>query len=288
MKKIEMSIVIDAPPESVWRAITEDAPYRQWTKVFESESHFKGGWNKGDEILFLGHEDEGQSAGMFSEIAESRYPEFISIRHLGFITNGIIDTESPEVKKWTPAYENYRIHATGESKTLFSVETDIDADHYEAFNELWGQALHALKDVAEVLEPPIKIEALVNSTLENTWSCWTDPAKIVQWNFASKDWHCPFAENDLRAGGRFRYTMAAVNGEAAFEFEGTYLSITPLNSIHYAMDDNRQVRVTFISVGPEQTKVVEWFDPESHSSIQLQRSGWQAILNQFKTIAENE
>lgn len=288
MKKIELSILIDAPPESVWRAITEDGPYRQWTRVFEPESHFKGGWNTGDEILFLGHEDEGKSAGMFSEIAVSRYPEFISIRHLGIVSNGIKDTESPEAKKWAPAYENYSITPISENRTRFSVESDIEDDFYDEFTELWKQALEALKDVAVDLIPPVKIEVLINSSLETVWHCWTDPKWIVQWNFASEDWHCPYAENDLRAGGRFRYTMAALSSKASFEFEGTYVSVVPLDRIHYVMDDNRQVRVVFISVRPEQTKVIEWFDPESENSIELQRSGWQAILNQFKLITEKQ
>jgi len=89
------------------------------------------------------------------------------------------------------------------------------------------------------------IKATVASDLQTVWDCWTKPEHVMKWNHASSDWECPHAENDLRVGGRFLYTMAAKDGSAAFDFEGTYADVTPLALIAYVMDDGRKVQTTF-------------------------------------------
>jgi hypothetical protein len=148
MKKLKLDIEINASREKVWDAIVNDEKYRQWTAAFMEGSFFEGGWNKGDAIRFLAIVD-GKKGGMVAEIAESIYPEFISIRHLGEIQNGVDDTTSEKVKAWTPAYENYTLKKLGKDKTLFIVEVDSAEEYYEMFMEMWPKALKNLKEVSE-------------------------------------------------------------------------------------------------------------------------------------------
>lgn len=149
MKKIKQSMDINAAPETVWRAVVSREHYNSWTKVFTSTSHFEGGWNKGDKIRFLAYNKDGKLDGMVSEIAESDFPRFISIRHLGYIYNGVDDTESEEIKSWAPSYENYTLTRTAENHTIFEIEMDVTDDYYDMFMRLWPLALQELKSTAE-------------------------------------------------------------------------------------------------------------------------------------------
>lgn len=149
MKKINLDITINASCEAVWDAIVNDANYRLWASVFEPSSYFEGGWNKGDTIRFLGTNEKGEKEGMVSEIAESIYPQYISIKHLGYIANGIDDTTSEEIRKWAPAFENYTMEKLGENKTLFKLDMDVTDEFFDMFMELWPKALAKLKEVCE-------------------------------------------------------------------------------------------------------------------------------------------
>ncbi len=132
----------------------------------------------------------------------------------------------------------------------------------------------------------IKVEATIAADLKTVFNCWTAPEHITKWNFASEDWHCPKASNDLRAGGKFSSTMAAKDGSMAFDFEGVYDEVIVESKIAYTLEDNRKVEITFEKVG-DSTKVIETFDPENQNSEELQRSGWQMILNNFKSHVES-
>lgn len=149
MKKIKMDIEINAPREAVWDAVVNDVKYRLWTSAFAEGSFFEGGWNKGDTIRFLMINKEGKKEGMVAEIAESIYPEFISIHHLGFVTNGVDDTTSDAIKAWSPAYENYTLEELSGGRTLFTVEADTIDEYYPMFMDLWPRALQNLKEVSE-------------------------------------------------------------------------------------------------------------------------------------------
>lgn len=149
MKKIKMNVEINAPREAVWDAVVNDTKYRLWTSAFSEGSFFEGGWNKGDVIRFLMITKDGKKEGMVAEIAESIYPEFISIRHLGYVANGIDDTTSDEIKSWTPAYENYTLEELSGRRTLFTVEVDTTDEYYPMFMDLWPRALQNLKEVSE-------------------------------------------------------------------------------------------------------------------------------------------
>lgn len=135
----------------------------------------------------------------------------------------------------------------------------------------------------------ITVEAVINAPVEKVWQCWTDPEHIKQWAFASDDWEAPFAENDVREGGKFKTTMAAKDGSSKFDFTGIYTLVTPNDRIEYVMDgeDRRQVLARFESEG-DTTKVTETFDMEHENSEELQRAGWQAILENFKKHVEAE
>lgn len=149
MKKLNLEIVINAPREKVWDAVVNEQKYRQWTKVFEPTSHFEGGWNKGDRIRFLGINKEGKKEGMVSEIAESRFPEHISIKHLGMISDGVEDTISETVRKWAPSYENYTMERMDDQTTRFRMDMDIADEYYDMFMDIWPKALDKLKEVSE-------------------------------------------------------------------------------------------------------------------------------------------
>jgi len=132
----------------------------------------------------------------------------------------------------------------------------------------------------------ITIETTVNVPAAKAWTVMTEPAHVVKWNAASPDWHTPRAENDCRKGGRFTYRMEAKDGSFGFDFGGTYDQVTLQSSYAYTMDDGRTVVVMFIPLG-ESTRIIETFVAESQNSPELQRSGWQSILDNYKKYAES-
>jgi uncharacterized protein YndB with AHSA1/START domain len=131
----------------------------------------------------------------------------------------------------------------------------------------------------------ITVQALVNAPVKKVWESWSQPNHITKWCQASEDWHAPYAENDLRTGGKFKTTMAAKDGSVSFDFEGTYSRIQENTLIEYAIADGRKVRITFEALG-DKTKVTETFEAEGDNSIEMQRGGWQAILDNFKNYTE--
>ena len=132
----------------------------------------------------------------------------------------------------------------------------------------------------------ITVKNTVKSSPTRVWELWSDPEHIVKWNTASEDWHTPRAENDLRVGGKFLSRMEAKDGSFGFDFEGTYDEVVPQKRIAYTMGDGRKVEVDFNGHNG-QTEIVSTFDAENQNSIEMQRAGWQAILDNFKSYAEN-
>ena len=132
----------------------------------------------------------------------------------------------------------------------------------------------------------ITIEASIHATPEQVWQCWTQPEHITKWNQASDDWHTPHAENDLRVGGRFSSRMESKDGKYGFDFWGVYDLVEPFHCLDYTIGDGRTVQITMEPVDGG-THVVETFEAESEHSVELQRQGWQAILDNFKRYIEN-
>jgi uncharacterized protein YndB with AHSA1/START domain len=131
----------------------------------------------------------------------------------------------------------------------------------------------------------ITVQTVVNAPVEKVWECWNRPEHITGWAFASDDWEAPAAENDLRVGGRFKTTMAAKDKSASFDFGGVYTRVKEHELIEYDMDDGRHVKVEFAE-SHQGVKITETFEPEDTHPENVQRSGWQAILNNFKKYAE--
>lgn len=132
---------------------------------------------------------------------------------------------------------------------------------------------------------PITVTAEIETPLTIVWERWTNPAHVVHWNFASSDWHCPSAESDFRTGGSFHYTMAARDGSFSFVLSGTFEEIVDQKSITLRLEDGRLVTTRFEAVD-DKTRVTETFEPETMNPVDLQRQGWQAILDNFQAYAE--
>ncbi|MEO7214602.1 SRPBCC family protein [Mucilaginibacter sp.] len=142
--------------------------------------------------------------------------------------------------------------------------------------------------MANSSKQPITIEATIKAPIEIVWDLWVQPEHIVKWNNASDDWHTPKATNNLKVGGKFSATMAAKDGSMSFDFEGTYSKVVEYQQIAYTIADGREVSVIFSADAEDDeiTKVVETFEPEGTNPIEMQRQGWQAILNNFKKYVE--
>jgi len=133
---------------------------------------------------------------------------------------------------------------------------------------------------------PITIRCHVNATPETAWDYFSNPKYIVQWNFASPDWCCPRAENDLRVGGSLKSRMEAKDGSMGFDFEGVYDEVNPFKSIKYHLEDGRNVQIIFEATGSG-TEVTEIFDPEGQHPLEMQQAGWQAILDNYAALVNS-
>ena len=131
----------------------------------------------------------------------------------------------------------------------------------------------------------IKIEALISADLSKVWASWTKPEHITQWNFATPEWQWPTAQNDLRVGGKYCARMEARDGSFGFDFEAVYDEVTNQKRLSYTMPDGRKVITDFESAGAA-TKITTVFDAETENSVDMQKSGWQSILNNFKAYVE--
>jgi len=131
----------------------------------------------------------------------------------------------------------------------------------------------------------ITITTTVLAPPEKVWERWTVPEHIIKWNNASDDWHTTHAENDLRIGGKFLSRMEAKDGSLGFDFIGIYDLVKENKLLEYTLGDGRKVIIVFTGIG-NTTNIVETFEAESENSIEMQRSGWQAILENFKKYAE--
>jgi uncharacterized protein YndB with AHSA1/START domain len=131
----------------------------------------------------------------------------------------------------------------------------------------------------------IKVETEIDASLQKVWKCWSMPEDVIKWNHASPDWHTTRATNDLRIGGKFNYRMEAKDGTFGFDFEGEYELVIENKQINYLLADGRRVKIVFTPTA-NGIAVVETFDAENVNPVELQRNGWQAILNNFKIFVE--
>ncbi len=144
MEKKEFKTTINAPKEKVWNILWGNTTYPEWTSVFAEGSRAETDWKKGSKTLFL----DGKGNGMVSTIAENKPNEFMSIKHLGFVKNGVEDLNSEKVKEWAGALENYTLKAIN-GKTELIVDMDITDEYKDYFEKTWPDALKKLKEMAE-------------------------------------------------------------------------------------------------------------------------------------------
>jgi uncharacterized protein YndB with AHSA1/START domain len=131
----------------------------------------------------------------------------------------------------------------------------------------------------------ITVESTIKVPVEKVWKLWNAPEDIKKWCNASPEWHAPKAENDLRKGGKFVTRMEAKDGSFGFDFGGVYDEVIPNEVIAYTLGDGRKTKITFAKQGND-TKVTETFEAENQNPIEMQKSGWQSILDNFKKYAE--
>ena len=132
----------------------------------------------------------------------------------------------------------------------------------------------------------INISTTVNAPVEKVWQHWTNPQAIIKWHTASPDWHTPKAEQELQPEGKFSYRMEAKDGSFGFDFSGVFDEVKPNNYLEYTLDDGRKVTVNFTSKGNE-SYIEQSFEPEKTIPVEMQRGGWQNILDNFKQYVEN-
>lgn len=132
----------------------------------------------------------------------------------------------------------------------------------------------------------VTVETSINASIAKVWQFWVEPNHITNWAFASEDWCCPKAENDIVFGGKFSTRMEAKDGSFGFDFSGTYTLVEKHKQINYTMDDGRICLISFTDNG-ETTHILQMFEAETENPIEMQQGGWQAILNNFKSYTES-
>jgi uncharacterized protein YndB with AHSA1/START domain len=269
------SIAINASQEKVWYSLWDDQNYRHWVSVFCEGSYAISDWQEGSKIYFL----DQNGSGMNSLVAINQPFETMLFRHMGELKEYVELPETEASKAWSGAEERYELK-TNNGITNVTVTIDLVEKYIDYFNETFPKALEQLKGIAESETKTITVRTTLSSTLEEVWQKFTQPQHIVNWNFASEDWHCPKAVNQLEVGRGFTYTMASKDGEMSFDFTGTFLEIEPMKKIVYQIADGRQVTVMF-DVMDQQVILTETFEPETIHSVALQREGWQSILDNF-------
>lgn len=131
----------------------------------------------------------------------------------------------------------------------------------------------------------ITIDCVVKGSIQNVWNAYTEPQHIVNWNFASEDWHCPRAENNLEVGGTYLARMEAKDGSFGFDFQAVYDEVVPERKIIYTIEDGRKVTTLFEPMH-DAVKITTIFEAENQNPLDMQKAGWQSILNNFKKYTE--
>lgn len=280
MKRLHMERKFNTTQQKLWELIVDADHYRNWTKAFSEGSDFVGDWSKGSRMRFVAEDESDNENGMLSEIVESIWPEFISIRHLGLVMDGVEDYDSPSAKKWTPAFENYRLTSKEDGSCTFELDQEIPDEEFDGFKESWRRAFNRISNLLEESEDVGRVITLrekSSRSVDAIWDRLVVPEKVMTWNYASDDWHCPKASNNLIEGREFHYEMAAKDGSMSFDFWGTYTLIEPNKKLYFDLGDGRKVRIDIIEK-PYGCLIEERFEVEQQNNLDLQRKGWQSIL----------
>ena len=277
----EYKIGINASKERVWFALWDPYHYSKWNSVFcEGSYAITNHWEQGSRVHFL----SPQGNGMYSTVTENKMPEKMSFTHIGKLKDFQEMPLDDEAKKWTGGQEKYLLsHDNG--ITTLTVRVDVFDMFIDFFDASFPKALDLVKQLSEDFK--ITVETSVNRNIQACWNAWNNPSDIIRWNSASQDWHTTKAENDLAIGGKLFYRMEAKDGSMGFDFVAYYTSISLHRSIAYSMADGRKASLEFNADG-NGTSLTECFEPEGDNPFDLQRQGWQSILNNFKTYVERD
>ena len=203
---------------------------------------------------------------------------------------GAIAQDMPQAR-WTVSFTEEGRTTRVRTLVVYPSAADLEKVMAMGMKEGLTSTLERLDELLEALggttEPgKVTISALVQAPAEKVWAAWTEPAHITQWNFADPSWCCPSASSDLREGGTYTARMEARDGSFGFDFGGTFHKVDPGREIGLTLGDGRRADTTF---APEKggIRVTTVFDAEGMHPVDMQRGGWQAILNNFKTHAES-
>lgn len=283
MKTLIFEISITASKEKVWYALWDEPNYEYWTSAFCEGSRAVSSWLEGDKIHFL----DPNNNGMASKIVKNVPFDCMIFEHITEIYEGKESPIDEKIKQWTGCQEQYFLTEENGITHLKVVTQTID-DYMDFFNNTMPNAIAKVKELAE--QPDVKnitIRTSIDFPIEKVWDYFTQSQHIIHWNFATEDWHCPKSENILEVGKTFSTTMASKDGKHSFDFSGIYTEIIPLEKMAYTMDgDQRKVVVKFNQLD-QQTIITEIFEPETENSLDIQRQGWQAILDNFKKYTSN-
>lgn len=278
MKAHIFEVTINAPAAKVWQTLWDEGSYMQWTSAFHVGSYAKSDWKKGSKIQFLGPEGDG----MYSEIAQLETNKSMVFKHLGEIKN-LEEQSEEESVAWSGSTESYTLEET-KGQTKLTVSVDFPSEMAAYFNDAFPKALAIVKELSE--KNYITVMISVNADMNKVWEYWIDPKHIVKWNNASEDWHTPKATNHVKVGAHFSYTMAAKDGSMSFDFEGTYIDVKPHEKLSYAIIGGRKVFILFAPIDGH-IRIVETFEAETQNPPEMQKTGWQNILDNFKRYVEN-
>lgn len=280
MKKLSFSVDINAPKEKVWYSLWDDENYESWTSAFCEGSNIATDFEEGSKIYFM----DPNCSGMNSKVTIKKPFDVMSFNHYGELKDWKELPQSEKTKSWSGSEERYDL-TENNGVTTVNVTVDIVESHEGYFLDAFPKALDKLKEIAESPTKSITVKTSTKEPLEKAWDYFTNPKHIVNWCFASDDWHCPKAENDLRVGGTFTTTMASKDGKISFDFGGTYTEVEPIKKYAYTMADGRKVTVKF-HVIDGQTIITENFEPENTNPEAMQRGGWQAMMDNYKKYLE--
>lgn len=203
---------------------------------------------------------------------------------------GAVSPDMPQAR-WTATFTEEGRNTRVQTVVVYPSAEDLEKVMAMGMKEGLTSTLDRLDELLETLggtaEPgKVTISALIRAPAETVWAAWTEPAHITQWNFADPSWCCPSASTDLREGGTYIARMEAKDGSFGFDFGGTFHRVDPGREIGLTLGDGRRADTTFT---PEQggIRVTTVFDAEGTHPVDMQRGGWQAILDNFKTHAES-
>lgn len=265
----------------VWDAFTKQEILDQWwaPKPYVSktkEMDFKVGGKR----FYAMVSPEGQE-----HYAIQKYTSITPKTNFKYLNAFADKDENPSLpgSNWdltfTEQNENTKVSITIYNDSLERMEQMIEMGFKEGFT----MTLNGLEQL--LMRNKIKVTATVNAGTKKVWDFYTQPKHITNWNFADPSWHCPSATNDLNVGGKYAARMEAKDGSFGFDFEAVYNEIVLNEKIVYTMADGRQAEVLFKGDN-NTTEVVVTFDAETQNSLELQKNGWQAILDSFKKYTE--